>query len=72
MVKVLGNGTALVETRGVRRIVSLELVEEEVLEGDYVLVHAGFAIQKLLKEDAEESLRLLSSVEGASPDRLSQ
>ena len=30
--------------------------------GDYVLVHAGFAIRKLDKEDAEETLKLMREV----------
>ena len=31
---------------------------EDVEPGDYIIVHAGFAIEKLSEEDAQESLRL--------------
>ena len=31
---------------------------EDVSEGDYVLLHAGFAIQKISKSDAEDTIRL--------------
>lgn len=49
--------TALVESLGVRRRVGLGLVPEAGL-GDYVMVHAGFAIQVIDREDAAESLQL--------------
>jgi len=41
--------------------VSLVLLDE-VCVGDYVLVHAGFAINKLDENEAQESLRLLREV----------
>jgi hydrogenase expression/formation protein HypC len=34
-------------------------------EGDYVLLHAGFAIQKISKSDAEETIRLLEEMENS-------
>jgi hydrogenase expression/formation protein HypC len=45
---------------GVIREVDLTLVEADV--GDYVLVHAGFAIQVLEEEEAEETLRLWKEI----------
>jgi hydrogenase expression/formation protein HypC len=42
--------------------VSLRLLPEAGI-GDYVLVHAGFAIQKLDVADAEESIRLIREME---------
>jgi hydrogenase expression/formation protein HypC len=36
---------------------------ENVKEGDYILLHAGFAIQKISKKDAEETLRLLKEID---------
>ena len=50
--------TAVAEIGGVRREVNVQLLEGAGV-GDYVIVHAGFAIQKLDREDAEETLRLL-------------
>jgi hydrogenase expression/formation protein HypC len=47
---------------GVVREVSLELIDRPAEVGDYVLIHAGFAIHKLEKEDAEETLRLMQEV----------
>lgn len=38
---------------------SLILLDEEVKNGDFVLIHAGFAIQKVDVEEAQETLRLM-------------
>lgn len=45
---------ATVEVRGVKRDVSLMLLPE-AKEGDYVLIHAGFAIRQIDKKAAEEA-----------------
>ncbi len=49
----------VVELGGVRREVHLGFVPDLAI-GDYVLVHAGFVIERLQPEQAEEDLRLLS------------
>lgn len=46
---------------GIFRRASLQLLED-VRVGDYVLLHAGFAIQKIDKDEAEETLRLLDEI----------
>ncbi len=50
-----------VEIEGVRREVDLSLVPEAVV-GDYVLLHAGFAIQRIDEAEAEKTLRLLEEM----------
>ncbi|MBW1828607.1 MAG: HypC/HybG/HupF family hydrogenase formation chaperone [Deltaproteobacteria bacterium] len=47
-----------IDVDGVRRKASLLLLEEAKV-GDYVIVHAGFAIHKIDEQAAMESLRLL-------------
>lgn len=42
---------------------------EGIMPGDYVLLHAGFAIGKMKEEEAIETLRLLDEIDGAWPDR---
>ena len=55
---------ATIEVGGVKRLASLMLVTDVVL-GDYVIVHAGFAIHKVDPEEAQESLRLLRELAAA-------
>ena len=45
------------ELSGTVREVGLQLIDDLQL-GDYVLIHAGFAIQKLDEQEAQETLRL--------------
>lgn len=49
----------IVDFGGVRRETCLVYVEDEVSVGDYVIVHAGFAISKLDEEEATRTLELL-------------
>lgn len=43
---------------GVRREVRLELIDEPVQPGDYILNHVGFAIRRIPEEDIEGTLAL--------------
>ncbi|BAH75527.1 MULTISPECIES: HypC/HybG/HupF family hydrogenase formation chaperone [Solidesulfovibrio] len=47
-----------VEIGGVTRQVRLELIDAAPAVGDYVIVHAGFAIRRLDREDAIETIKL--------------
>ena len=54
------NGMDIVaEIDGVKREGSLMILDAEVQVGDYVVVHAGFAISKLDEEEALETLQLM-------------
>ncbi|MBC8017314.1 MAG: HypC/HybG/HupF family hydrogenase formation chaperone [Verrucomicrobia bacterium] len=50
------------EVDGVRKEASIMLLGEEVTVGDYVIVHAGFAISRLDEEYAEETIRLMKEI----------
>ena len=52
------NDMATIDVDGVQRQASLLLLDDAV-PGDYVIVHAGFAIQKVDEASAQETLRLL-------------
>jgi len=54
--------TATIDVMGARREISLMILPEEVNTGDYVLVHAGFAIQKVQEDVALDSLGLINEV----------
>lgn len=58
IVEIDDSGLGTVDVDGVRRQASLLLIESPAV-GDYVIVHAGFAIQKIDEAAAEESLALL-------------
>jgi hydrogenase expression/formation protein HypC len=50
--------TATVDFWGVRRRVRLDLVDEPVAVGDYVLNHVGFAIRRIPPDDVEGTLAM--------------
>ncbi len=55
---------ALIDVLGAQREVSLLLLDEDVQIGDYVIVHAGFAIRKIQEEDAHANLELMKAAFG--------
>ncbi|MCK4236482.1 MAG: HypC/HybG/HupF family hydrogenase formation chaperone [Candidatus Krumholzibacteria bacterium] len=52
---------AVAEAGGIRKNVRLDLLEETQV-GDYVLIHTGYAIEKLDPEEARETLELIRQV----------
>lgn len=58
----MNNTTARVDVYGARRDISLLLMSEDVSIGDYVLVHAGFAIQKVDEDAANEAIGLIKKI----------
>lgn len=59
VLKIVDDKNLMVESGGLNITVSSVLVNGVKID-DYVLVHAGFAIQKLTKEEAEETLSIIS------------
>jgi hydrogenase expression/formation protein HypC len=53
---------AMTEVDGVKREANLMLLGQDVVVGDFVIIHAGFAISKLDQEDARETLALMREV----------
>ena len=58
----IDNFRAMVDVYGARREINLMLMPEEVGIGDFVLVHAGFAIQKVDHDLAHEALKIISTI----------
>jgi hydrogenase expression/formation protein HypC len=52
------DGIGVIDVDGVQRRTSLLLIEDAKV-GDYVIVHAGFALHKIDEVDAMESLKIL-------------
>ena len=59
----LNDSIATISIGGAQREVSLLLLPEEVQVGDFVLIHAGFAIQKIEREAGLEAHRILRELE---------
>jgi hydrogenase expression/formation protein HypC len=57
VVEVRGS-IALVDFWGIRRETRLDVVDEPVLPGDYILNHVGFAIRKIPAGEIQETLAL--------------
>ena len=65
VIKTLPGDCALVSVDGVSREISLALVED-VSPGDFVLLHVGYAIGKINRDEAERTLAQLAELAGAA------
>ncbi|WRB05579.1 HypC/HybG/HupF family hydrogenase formation chaperone [Helicobacter pylori] len=54
----INDNVALLETLGVQREASLDLMGESVKVGDYVLLHIGYVMSKINEKEALESIEL--------------
>ena len=69
IVALSGESDAVIDLDGVHKTISLALVDDAAV-GDYVIVHVGFALQKLDVEEAERTLALFAEMrqtEGMAP-----
>lgn len=66
-IKEIDGFNANCEAKGVFREVSLFMLQDETVAiGDFVLVHVGYAIQKISPEEAQNTWELLDQVLAAS------
>ena len=65
-IKKINGEFAQVETGRLKRTVNIQMLLS-VKVGDYVIVHAGFAIQKLDPQRAKETLRLIDEIHRRIP-----
>ncbi len=63
-IEKIEKGEALVDFGGVKKRISLGILSR-VSVGDHVLVHAGFAIGKVTRQEAEETQRALEELRKA-------
>ena len=61
VVEVMGNDLGVVDLGGVRKEVSLALIDD-VAVGDYVIIHVGYALTKLDPEEAAKTLALFAEM----------
>ena len=67
LVKSVDGQNAQVEIGGIQRTISLALTPEARV-GDYVIVHTGFSLSVLDKEEAEETLRMFAEIEALADE----
>ena len=67
VIQVTPEGTGKVDYLGTKVRVNFSLIEDIRL-GDWVIVHAGFAISRLNEEEAQETLALLREISEAQGD----
>ena len=60
-IKEVKQDFARVESGGLSRLVNIEMLPD-IKAGDYVLVHAGFAIEKVDPKRAKETLKMLDEI----------
>ena len=65
VIEVYPGEQALADIGGVRKTIDISLVDE-VQAGDYVILHVGFAINRLDEAEAQKTLALLAQM-GVSP-----
>ena len=58
----INDDMVVAEIDGVQREASLMMLGEPVTVGDYVIVHAGFAISRIDPAEAEETLRIMREI----------
>jgi hydrogenase expression/formation protein HypC len=57
------------EAKGVERQVSLFMLQDEdVKPGDYVMIHVGYAIQKMTRQEAQSAWEVFDEMLSAAPD----
>jgi hydrogenase expression/formation protein HypC len=62
-IKTINDFQCVCEARGIEREVSLFMLQGEAVgPGDFVLVHVGYAIQKVSKEEAADSWELFDEI----------
>ena len=62
-IKTIDDFQCVCEARGIEREVSLFMLQDEsIAPGDFVLVHVGYAIQKVSEEDASSSWELFDEI----------
>jgi len=68
ILEIRSDGMGVADHAGARREISLMLLDD-VAVGDYVIIHAGFAIHKIDEAEAKEALEYLKlMVEELPPD----
>ncbi|WP_428035320.1 HypC/HybG/HupF family hydrogenase formation chaperone [Amphritea sp.] len=61
VVKILDSDTAIADIGGVRKEINIALIED-LLVGDFVILHVGYALNKIDPEEARRTLELFAEL----------
>lgn len=61
IIEIKENGIAVVESSGIKKDVSISLIENPQV-GDFVIVHVGYAINKIDEEEALKTFDLIDNI----------
>ncbi len=64
------NQIAVVNMNGISKEVRLDVIDRWPEIGDYVIVHAGFAIHALDEEDAKKNIELIRELASHMPEEM--
>lgn len=64
------NQIATVNMNGIGKQVRLDVVDRWPEVGDYVIVHAGFAIHSLVEEEAKKNIELIRELASHMPEEM--
>jgi hydrogenase expression/formation protein HypC len=67
-VKKINDNWALVEYEGTQREVRLEIIDQRPEIGEYVIIHAGFALHRIDEEEAKQSLKYWKEILANAPE----
>jgi hydrogenase expression/formation protein HypC len=59
--QILDNDRAIINLGGITKEISIALLDE-VAEGDYVIIHVGFALTRLDEQEAQKTLSLFAQM----------
>lgn len=48
---------------GIKKEIALDILDEDIAVGDYIIVHSGFALKKIDEEECENTLKLLEGID---------
>jgi hydrogenase expression/formation protein HypC len=68
-IQEINGNAALAAVGGTSRKIYLDVLDEEAKVGDYVIVHAGFAIHRIDEEEAKETLKLFEDAGFLAPNQ---
>lgn len=65
--KILDDARAIINLGGITKEISIALLDE-VAEGDYVIIHVGYALTRLDEQEAQKTLSLFAQMLQDAPE----